>query len=249
MKASSSAPVTPTDSTARTRRKEPLLKFIGVGEDPASRWVVLTFGLLVAANLLSYAAGTTSLSFLEASKFQPWGAVTSIFLYDSWESTLALPILALLWFLLNTRLLRPERRRRSLLLIFGSTNAAVLANILWLFSKSQFVFTMGVSGFEVAAGGIMLVFTVTNLSSLRIRQVPNLIQLRVTDKESMKQLLVFVYVTLAAMLVLTWVTLIDLSGGSVNTEVHVASLIVGIGSAAAYELVSVTKIGVHSAKF
>jgi len=242
MKASSPARATPNNFAPRTRPKESLRKFIGIEEDPAYRWVLLAFGLLVAANLLSYFAGTTDLSFLEASKFQPWGAVTAVFLYDSWESTLALPLLALLWFLLNTRILSPERRRRSLLLIFGSANAAVLANIVWLFSRSQFEFTMGISGFEVAAGGIMLVFTLANLSGLRIRQVPNLIQLRATDKDSMKRLLAFVYVTLAAILVLTWVTLIELSSASVNTEVHVASLTIGIGLATVYEFISVPKV-------
>lgn len=236
MKNSSHAQSVPNNPAARTTPKESLWQFIGVEEDPAYRWVLLTFGLLAAANVLSYIGGTTNLSFLEASKFQPWGAVTSIGIYDSWESTVVLPMLALLWFLLNTRIISPERRRRSLLLIIGSAYAAVLANVVWLFSRSQFVFTSGVSGFEVAAGGIMLVFTLANLSSLRFHQVPNPIQLRATDKNGIRQLLTFVYVTLAVLLVLTWITLVDLSGASINTEVHVVSLTIGIGLATVYEL-------------
>jgi hypothetical protein len=238
MKGSANSRAAANNPTARTTPKDSLWEFIGIVEDPAYRWVLLAFGLLTAANILSNFVGSTNLNFLKASKFQPWGAVTSIGLYDSWESTVALPMLALLWFLLNTRIISPERRRRSLFLIIGSADAAVIANIAWLFSKSQFEFTLGVSGFEVAAGGIMLVFTLANLSSLRFPQVPNLIQLRATDKHKMKQLLAFVYITLAALLVLTWVTLIELSGASINTEVHVVSLTIGIGIATVYELMS-----------
>ena len=238
MKGSAHSRAAANNPTAGATPKDSLWEFIGIEEDPAFRWVLLAFGLLTAANVLSYFAGSTNLYFLKASKFQPWGAVTSIGLYDSWESTVGLPLLALLWFLLNTRIISPERRRRSLLLIIGSADAAVIANIVWLFSRSQFEFTLGVSGFEVAAGGIMLVFTLANLSSLRIHQLPSLIQLRATDKDSMKRLLAFVYVTLAALLVLTWVTLIELSGASINTEVHVVSLTIGIGLAIVYELMS-----------
>jgi hypothetical protein len=221
--------------------KDTLWNFIGVEEDPAYQWVPFVFGLIAAANILSYFAETTSLSFLDASRSQPWGAITSIGLYDSWESTVALPLLALLWFLLNTRVLSPERRRRSLLLIIGSAYVAVLANVVWLFSKSPFEYTAGVSGFEVAAGGIMLVFTLTNLSSLRHHQVRSPIQLRATDKGGMRRLLSFVYVTLAMILVMTWVTLIELSGASINTEVHVVSLTIGIGMATVYEFMSASK--------
>jgi hypothetical protein len=238
MKGSAHSRAAANNPAPRTTPKDSLWEFIGMEEDPAYRWVLLAFGLLTAANVLSYFAGSTNLYFLKASKFQPWGAVTSIGLYDSWESTVALPMLALLWFLLNTRVNSPERRRRSLFLIIGSADAAVIANIAWLFSRSQFEFTLGVSGFEIAAGGIMVVFTLANLASLRIRQVPDLIQLRATDKDSMKQLLTFVYITLAALLVLTWVTLIELSGASINMEVHVVSLSIGIGIATLYELMS-----------
>ena len=229
-------------SVAKTRPKESLQRFIGIEDDPAYRFVLLVFGLMAVANILTYFVGSNSLTFLEASKFQPWGAVTSIGLYDSWESTVALPLLVLLWFLLNTRILGPERRRRSLLLTIGSAYAAVLANVVWLFSRSQFEFTMGVSGFEVAVGGIMLVITLANLFSLRFHQVPNLIRLRETDKASMKRLLGFVYIALAMILVLTWATLIELSGELVNTEVHVVSLTLGIGLATVYELVSAAKL-------
>jgi hypothetical protein len=237
MKPSTPSPTTPGKHATNTTSKSSLRKFIGIEEDPAYRWVLFVFGILAAANILSYFVGTTNLSFLKASKFQPWGAVTSIGPYDSWESTIALPMLALFWFLLNTRIVSSERRRRSLLLIIGSACAAIIANIAWLFSKSQFEFAMGVSGFEVAVGGVMLVFTLANLSSLRFHEAHNLIQLRATDKNS----IAFVYMALAAMLISTWVTLIDLSGASINTEVHVVSLAIAIGLAAGYELTSALK--------
>jgi hypothetical protein len=238
MKPDSPTKGTQSEGAAGKISKETFWKFIGVEEDPVYRWVLLMFGLMAAANILSYFAETTGLSFLEASKSQPWGAITSIGLYDSWESTVALPMLALLWFLLNTRVLSPERRRRSLLLIIGSAYAAVLANVVWLFSKSQFEYTLGVSGFEVAVGGIMLVFTLANLSSLRRHQIRCPIQLRATDKGGMRRLLTFIYVTLAMILIMIWVTLVELSGASINTEVHVVSLTIGIGTAIVYEFMS-----------
>jgi hypothetical protein len=238
MKRSNLPLATKNEAAARMTPKESLWEFVGINEDPAYKWVLLAFGLLTVVNILSYFAGTSDLSFLKASKFQPWGAVTSIGLYDSWESTVALPLLALLWLVSNTRIASAERKRRSMVLIIGSAYAAVLANIVWLFSRSQFVFAMGTSGFEVAAGGIMLVFSVTNLSSLRFRQVPNFIQLRGSDTGKMRRLLAFIYVTLVTMLALTWITLIELSGASINTEVHVVSSTMGIGLAATYGFLS-----------
>ena len=190
----SSIPERPdNEPIARVAPKETLWGYIGIEEDPVHRWVLLTFGLLVVANILSYFAGFSSVRILEASKSQPWGAVTSIGLYDSWYSTIALPLLALLWFLLNTRVSGPERKRRSLLLTIGSADAAVVANVVWMYSRTPFGFTEGVSGFEVAAGGMMLVFALINSLGLRFRCVPNAVQLRTTDKAGMKRLLAFIY--------------------------------------------------------
>lgn len=235
MKVSSPTQETPSVKP-RTTPKGSLREFIGIEDDPVHRWVLLGFGLMVAANVFSYIAGATTLTILEASKFQPWGAITSIGLYDSWESTVALPLLALLWFLLNTRIIGPERRRRSMLLVIGSTYAAVFANITWMLSKSQFEFTRGVSGFEVAVGGIMFVFALANLSGLMFRRGSNMFQFRTSDNDSMKVLLAFIYVTLVAILVLTWRTLTEYSGAMINTEVHVFSLATGVGIATMYEL-------------
>ena len=237
-----SLPRTPdNEPTTRAAPRETLWGFIGTKEDPARRWVLLSFGLLVVANVLSYFTGSANLLYLEATKFQPWGVVTSIGLYDSAYSTAALPFLALLWFLLNTRVSSPERKRRSLLLIFGSAYAAVLANVIWMFSRSPFTSTEGVSGFEVAAGGIMLVFAVANLLSLRFCRLPNMIQLRTTDKEEMKWLLGGIYTMLAAIMVSSWFTLIELSGASINTEVHVMALTFGVGLGVVYELALILK--------
>ncbi len=230
-----------SEPVMRVAPNETLWGYIGIKEDPVHRWVMLAFGLLVVANALSYFAGSSSVRFLEASRSQPWGAVTSIGLYDAWDSTVALPLLALLWFLLNMRISSPERKRRSLLLVVGSTYAAVMANIIWMYSRTPFGFTEGVSGFEVATGGIMLVFVLTNLLGLRFRSVPSMLQLRNTDKAGMKRFLALIYCILAVMLVSSGFTLVEASGPSLNTEVHIVSLTVGIGLALFYELVSISK--------
>ena len=50
-----------------------------------------------------------------------------------------------------------------------------------------------------------------------------------------------VYCILAVMLVSSGFTLVETSGPSLNTEVHIVSLTVGIGLALFYELVSISK--------
>jgi hypothetical protein len=217
-------------------------------DDSAYRWVLIVFGFLVATNTLSFFVGTQNLTFFKASKSQWWGAITSIGLYDSWESAFALPFLALLWFLLNTRLISSERRNRSLMLVIGSIASAALANMVWMLSKSQFKFTSGVSGFEVAVGGFTLVFALANLASLRFHQLPSLIQLRPTDKKQMKVLLAFIYAVLIGVMILTWFTLIELSGQMVNTEVHEVSLVISIGLAIAYEVLSASRLHLYPAR-
>jgi hypothetical protein len=47
---------------------------------------------------------------------------------------------------------------------------------------------------------------------------------------------------------MTWLTLIELPGASINTEVHVVSLTIGVGVAASYELLSTQNRTFNGAK-
>jgi len=207
-----------------------LWDFIGVSEDPYYKWVLSEFAVLVALNLVSLVIGTSNLSVLKATRSQWWGSVTSIGLYDSWESTVVLPILPFLWLFLNSRIRSKERRSRSLFFIIGSIVAAILANYVWEISPSLYHFTFGVSGFDVATGGIILGFSVLNLiSALKPTRVLDVPQLRPTDKRGMMRFFVFVYLVLIVLMIAVPVTLITAADPTINTQVHVDSLLFSVG--------------------
>jgi hypothetical protein len=213
-----------------------LWDFIGMSEDPCYKWVLSEFAVLVALNLVSLVVGTSNLSVLKATQSQWWGSVTSIGLYDSWESTVVLPVLPFLWLFLNSRIRSEERRSRSLFFMFGSIVAAILANYVWEVSPSLYHFSFGVSGFDVAAGGIILGFSVLNLiSALKPIRVLDAPQLRPTDKRAMKRLLILIYLVLIALMIAVPVTLITAADPTINTQVHVDSLLFSVGSTMIFE--------------
>ena len=219
-----------------------LWDFIGASEDPYYKWVLSEFTVLVALNLISLLIGTSNLSVLKATRSQWWGSITSIGLYDSWESTVVLPILPFLWLFLNSRIRSEERRRRSLFFIIGSLAAAILANYVWEISPSLYHYSSGVSGFDVAAGGIILAFSVLNLvGALRPTEVLEVPQLRPTDKRGMKRFLAFMYLVLTALTIAVPVTLVTAADPTINTQVHVDSLLFSLGTTMVFQGLTVSR--------
>ncbi|MDG6921067.1 MAG: hypothetical protein JRN59_06025 [Nitrososphaerota archaeon] len=213
-----------------------LWDFIGISDDPCYKWVLSEFAVLAALNLVSLVVGNSNLSVLKATHSQWWGSVTSIGLYDSWESTVVLPILPFLWLFLNSRIRSEERRNRSLFFMIGSIVAAILANYVWEISPSQYHFSFGVSGFDVAAGGIILSFSVLNLiSALKPINVLDAPQPKPTDKHAMKWFLILIYLVLIALMIAVPVTLITAADPTINTQVHVDSLLFSVGSTMIFE--------------
>jgi hypothetical protein len=203
---------------------------MGMSEDSLFKWVVAEFTVLIALNMISLLAGDSSLWALKASSSQWWGSVTSIGLYDSWESTIALVVLPFLWFALNTRIRGMERRNRSLFLMIESVAVAIVSNYVWEISAHGPHYTSGVSGFEVAVGGTILVFSVVNLVSIaRPNSLLDSPQFRPTDKRTTKRFLAFIYIVLIALMILVPITLVAAADPTINTQVHVDSLLFSIG--------------------
>ncbi|MDG6950008.1 MAG: hypothetical protein JRM77_09245 [Nitrososphaerota archaeon] len=120
--------------------------------------------------------------------------------------------------------------------MIGPLSAAVLANYIWEISPHLFRYSSGVSGFDVAVGGIILVFSVVNLVSLlkpsSLLETP---QLRPTDKRALRAFLLVVYTVLMALMIAVPVTLVLAADPTINTQVHVDSFLLGIGMATIFQ--------------
>jgi len=217
--------------------KDGLWQVVGIDEDPLWRWVVVFFSLLIALNIATFAIGPSNLSVLKVSRSQWWGAITSIGLFDAWGSGAALALSPPLWFLLNTRLPSGERRGRSQFFIMGSIATAISANFFWIVSKhGQFEFSYGVSGVDVAADGIILVFALVNLiSSLTRKSGFVMVQPRANDKKGFEKFVRFIYFVLAIAMIAVPVSLIETAASNVNTEDHVLSLAFSVGGTTIFE--------------
>lgn len=122
---------------------------------------VIIFGVSVflpQITLSSEAIQACQKTMLCTNGHTPWGAFTSLFLYDSWENVPAYLAIVLLFIVSSLQVESTERRNRSWFLLAGSFASAVIANFLWMALRPD-TYSFGPSGIVYALWGMLFGFT------------------------------------------------------------------------------------------
>jgi hypothetical protein len=137
---------------------------LGLRSDSYFKWLLAIYLVISIINASSYVIGVERLDFMALAYPHWWSVFTSILLFDSPSSVLALIFSVLLLAFANGHVARSRSRNRTILFMFSTLAISFLANLLWyLLPSNRNLSSFGASQIDYSADAFLIVFCCFNL--------------------------------------------------------------------------------------
>lgn len=128
-------------------------------------WVIVGFAILIALNLLTLAIGPSGI--LQNLNSRSWGALVSVFVFDSWGTVGGLAGVVILFTPVLFGMPRPRRFSLSIFFLCASIGSGILANVLWSYFYNRGGL-IGAGSSSIAISGQGIIFALSIFGSINL---------------------------------------------------------------------------------